>query len=164
MVHGRIIRIIAAAAAAAAALAVGMNLIYNKLTPAESIPSEDEISIHFRLDTKEDIGLLVYDYIIDGKEHSGGVSNADKSPIKHDSDDLIMTWNREELNSIAQSAEISMSFRIITDYLDPNYDNIYPDAITENAGSVSWTAYFGNSYYIVITGDRINGYKSELIK
>ena len=38
------------------------------------------------MNTKEDIGLLVFDYYVDDEEYSGGISNADKSLIKSNSD------------------------------------------------------------------------------
>ena len=43
----------------------------------------DEIALYIQLDTREDIGLLVYDYRVDGRDYGGGISNADKSPLKH---------------------------------------------------------------------------------
>ena len=54
------------------------------------------------IDTEEDIGLLVYDYRVDSHEYSGGISNADGSLIKHDSDNIVV-WNKEELNNLSVS-------------------------------------------------------------
>ena len=125
------------------------------------MPAADEIALHLHLDTEEDIGLLVYDYRADSHEYSGGISNADGSLIKRDSDNIVVL-NKEELNNIANPFELSMQFRIITEYVAPNYENIYPDDITKYMEPISWEANFGESYFITITGDKINGYKAVL--
>ena len=55
-----------------------------------------------------------------------------------------------------------MQFRIITEYMTPNYENVYPDDITKCMEPISWEAHFGESYFITITGDKTNGYKAVL--
>ena len=147
---------------AAIVVVLGLSLVvYNQIIPNEYVPAADEIALHLQLDTEEDIGLLVYDYRVDGHEYSGGISNADRSLIKHDSDNIVV-WNKEELNNISDTFELSMQFRIITEYVAPNYDNIYPDVITKYMEPISWEARFGESYFITITGDKTNGYKAVL--
>lgn len=136
-------------------------VIYNQIIPNEYVPADDEIALHLQLDTEEDIGLLVYDYCADSHEYSGGISNADGSLIKHDSDNIVV-WNKEELNNLSDTFELSMQFRIITEYVAPNYENIYPNDITEYVEPISWEADFGESYFITITGDKTNGYKAVL--
>lgn len=136
-------------------------IFYNQTLPNEYAPADDEIALHIQFDTNEDIGLLVYDYCADGHEYSGGISNADGSLIKHDSDNIVV-WNKEELNNLSDTFELSMQFRIITEYVAPNYENIYPNDITEYMESISWEAHFGESYFITITGDKINGYNAVL--
>ena len=136
-------------------------LFYNQTIPNEYVPADDEIALHIQFDTNEDIGLLVYDYRADGHAYSGGISNADGSLIRHDSDNIVV-WNKEELNNISDSFELSMQFRIITEYMAPNYENIYPDDITRYLEPISWEAHFGESYFITITGDRTDGYKAVL--
>ena len=74
----------------------------------------------------------------------------------------IVVLNKEELNNIADTFELSMQFRIITEYVAPNYENIYPDDITKYMEPISWEASFGESYFITITGDKTNGYKVAL--
>ena len=133
-------------------------VVYNQIIPNEYVPADDEIALHIQLDTEEDVGLLVYDYCADGHEYSGGISNADGSLIKHDSDNIVV-WNREELNNLPDTFELSMQFRIITEYVAPNYENVYPDDITQYMEPISWEAHFGESYFIAITGDKTNGYK-----
>ena len=148
---------------AAIVIVLGLSLIvYNQIISGEEyVPTDDEIALHLQLDTKEDVGLLVYDYRADSHEYSGGISNADGSLIKHDSDNIVVL-NKEDLNNIADTFELSMQFRIITEYVDPNYENVYPDDITKYMEPISWEAHFGESYFITITGDKVNGYKAVL--
>ena len=136
-------------------------IIYNQTVSDEFVPADNEIALHLQFDTEEDIGLLVYDYCADSHEYSGGISNADGSLIKHDSDNIVV-WNKEELNNLSDTFELSMQFRIITEYVAPNYENIYPDDITRYMEPISWQAHFGESYFITITGDKTNGYKAVL--
>ena len=89
------------------------------------------------------------------------MSNADGSLIKHDSD-VIVVWNKEELNSLSDTFELSMQLRIITEYVAPNYENVYPDNITKYTEPISWEAHFGESYFITITGNKTSGYKAAL--
>lgn len=137
-------------------------LLYSKMSSNDFKVSDDEIAMHMQLDTKEDIGLIVFDYIVDGHEYSGGIANADKSLISHNSKE-IQVWNKQELNTSSDSADISMHFRIITEYVDPNYENIYPKNITKNIElPISWNAKFGEEYFVTITGNNQNGYIAEL--
>ena len=148
--------------AAAAVIVLGLSLvIYNQIIPDEYVPADDEIALHLKLDTEEDVGLLVYDYRAGGHEYSGGISNADGSLIKHDSDNIVV-WNREELNLSSDPFELTMQLRIITEYVAPNYENVYPDDITKYMEPISWEAHFGESYCITITGDQTNGYQAVL--
>lgn len=128
-------------------------IVYNQIIPNEYVPAGDEIALHIQLDTKEDIGLLVYDYRADSHEYSGGISNADGSLIAHDSDNIVV-WNKEELNDLSDTFELSMQFRIITEYMAPNYENVYPDDITKYMEPISWEARFGESYFITITDEK----------
>lgn len=133
-------------------------ILYQQTIPGDYVPAEDEIALYIQLDVKEDIGLLVFDYSANGSKQSGGTSNADKSLMKHD-ELLINVWNQETLQCSAETVELSIRFRIITEYADPNYDNIYPADITKYVDNpISWTARFGESYFITITGDQTNGY------
>ena len=143
-------------------IVLGLSLVvYNQIIPDEYVPTDDEIALHLQLDTEEDIGLLVYDYRVDSHEYSGGISNADGSLIKRDADNIVVL-NKEELNNVADTFELSMQFRIITEYVVPNYENVYPDDITKYMEPISWEAHFGESYFITITGDKANGYKAVL--
>ena len=148
--------------AAAAVIVLGLSLvIYNQIIPDEYVLADDEIALHLKLDTEEDVGLLVYDYRAGGHEYSGGISNADGSLIQHDSYNIVV-WNREELNLSSDPFELTMQLRIITEYVAPNYENVYPDDITKYMEPISWEAHFGESYCITITGDQTNGYQAVL--
>ena len=153
-------KIIGIIAATVVVLGLGL-VVYNQIIPKEYVPADGEIALHLQLDTEEDVGLLVYDYRADSHEYSGGMSNADGSLIKHDSD-VIVVWNKEELNSLSDTFELSMQLRIITEYVAPNYENVYPDNITKYTEPISWEAHFGESYFITITGNKTSGYKAVL--
>lgn len=147
---------------AAAAIVLGLGLVvYHQAIPDGYVPADDEIALHIQLDTEEDVGLLVYDYRADGHEYSGGISNADGSFIKRDSDNIVV-WNQEELNILSDAFALSMRLRIITEYVPPNYENVYPDDLTRYMEPISWEAHFGTSYFITITGDRTKGYRAVL--
>ena len=143
-------------------------VLYKLLFPGDFQVGEDEIAVRIKLDLKEDIGLVVYDYSIDDHELGGGVSNADRSMIRRN-DELISTWNKKELEDMFLDIDIDsdhllfrMAFRIITEYVDPNYENVYPEDITKYLEPIEWTAYFGQEYTVLITGDKTNGYTIAL--
>lgn len=136
-------------------LAVKLNVVRQTVSKWEqglSVPDSD---------TEEDVGLLIYDYCANGHEYSGGISNADRSLLKRN-EELIVVWNQQALNNPSDTVDLSIQFRIITEYVDPNYENIYPEEITRYLDSVSWDAHLGESYFITITGDQTNGYTAAL--
>ena len=137
-------------------------VIYTEMIPDDYVPKDDEIAINIKLDTKEDIGLIIFDYIVDNHEYSGGISNANKSLIKNNSDNIYV-WNKQDLNTTSDSIDIMIQFRIVTEYVDPNFENIYPEDITKYLNPISFKANFNESYYINITGDNVNGYEAKLI-
>ena len=124
----------------------------------EYVAGADEIALIIQLNTEEDIGLLVFDYSVDGRKQSGGISNANKTLLKHD-EQMIWVWNREDLECSADVINLTIQFRIITEYVDPNYENVYPDSLTRALAPISFEARFGESYSFDITGDSINGYQ-----
>lgn len=145
--------------AVAVAVVLGLGLVlYGQATPDEYVPAEDEIALYIQLDTKEDIGLLVFDYSANGSEQSGGMSNADRSLMKHN-ERLINVWNRETLQCSDDTVELSIRFRIITEYVDPNFENIYPEELTRYLEKISFEARFGEAYSFTITGDSVGGYQ-----
>lgn len=136
-------------------------LLFAQRTPDEYVLAEDEIALHIQMDTEEDVGLLILDYCVDGHEYSGGMANADKSLIKRDSDN-VQVWNKQQLSSSSDTVEFLLRLRIITEYVDPNYENIYPEELTRYMDPISWEAHFGSRYYITITGNKISGYQAVL--
>lgn len=144
-------------------LILGLSFIlYRQMVVDNYVPADDEIALHIQLDIGEDIGLLVFDYHADGQEYSGGISNADRSLLKNNSN-MIQVWNRQELNSSSGTVTLSIQFRIITEYVEPNFENIYPEDITKYIDTpISLNAHFGEEYFITITGDKASGYKAVL--
>lgn len=145
-------------------LAIGIVLIVSfiackQLLSDAYVPADDEIALHIQLDTKEDVGLLVFDYCADDSQFSGGMSNADTSLIKSTSDN-IQVWTKKDLGTTSNTVELSIQFRIITEYVKPNFENRYPEDISKYVEPISWTAQFGESYFVTITGDKISGYKA----
>lgn len=123
--------------------------------------SDDEIALQIQLDIKEDIGLLIVDYEANESSGSGGTSNADKSLLKHD-EFIIYTLSKQEFKNPSDVENMTIQFTIITEYVDPNYENIYPEEYTKKMNTISLHAKFGESYYITITGDNTNGYEAVL--
>ena len=94
-------------------LAVKLNVVRQTVSKWEqglSVPDSD---------TEEDVGLLIYDYCANGHEYSGGISNADRSLLKRN-EELIVVWNQQALNNPSDTVDLSIQFRIITEYVDPN--------------------------------------------
>lgn len=125
--------------------------------------ADDEIMLKIQLDTKEDISLLIYDYSVSGQEHSGGISNADKSPMKHD-EFIIQPMNKEiDFDNASDIEDLIIQFTIITEYVDPNYDNIYPEEYSKIIEApIALQAHYGEAYSITIRGDQTNGYQAVL--
>lgn len=127
-------------------------------------PSSEQIAFRVYMHTDEDIGLLVYDYQINDHMYSGGISNADRSMIRKDSDDNYIVLNRTELDDAEEPVHVKLSFRIITEYTDPNFENIYPEEITESIAPMDLTVSYGQMINLYITGNRDDGYQSGMKK
>ena len=143
-----------------------MILTLSWCSKSDEIPYEagdNEIALQIQLDIKEDIGLLIVDYEANDSSGSGGTSNADKSLLKHD-ELLIYTLDKQNFKNPSDVENLSIQFSIITEYVDPNYENIYPEEYTKEMDAIALHAKFGESYYITITGDKINGYEAVLEK
>ena len=132
-------------------------LVYRWMFPPAYQVGEDEVALYIRLDLEEDIGLIVFDYTVDGREHGGGISNADRSLIRRNEEDIYV-WGAEDLGSPPGIFDLTMRFRIITEYVDPNFENVYPEEITRWLDPVSWKAEMGKAYDVFITGGRDGGY------
>ncbi|MGN1472559.1 MAG: hypothetical protein ACI4WZ_00675 [Eubacteriales bacterium] len=119
--------------------------------------ADDEIALDIRLDIKEDIGLLVVDYEANGTSGSGGTSNADKSLLKR-GERILYTLSKQNFDDPADVENLSVKFTVITEYVDPNYDNVYPAEYTKPMDAISLKGKFGEAYHITIRGDKTNGY------
>lgn len=119
--------------------------------------SKDEIRLMIRLDAEEDIGLLIVDTDVNGIQASGGISNADRTELKCD-ELLDWTINRADYDMKEESVSLSVRFRVITEYCDPNYENVYPEEYTVYLEPVSSDVIFGNEYHMTVTGSEENGY------
>ena len=118
--------------------------------------AENEILLKIRLDLGEDVGLLLIDHSVDGKEGSGGMSNADKSSLKRDE---VLYWTFEKAaDDTAETADIFVRFTVVTEYVDPNFDNVYPEELMIPLEALSFSSRYGEIVSIRIEGDRERGY------
>lgn len=117
----------------------------------------EEITLEIKLDLKEDIGLIIIDYEVDDISGSGGISNANKTLISHN-DTLTYTLNKQEFNNLSNIENLIINLKIITKYIEPNYENIYPEEYTSIIAPIQIKAHYGETYHITITGDKTNGY------
>lgn len=91
--------------------------LYGCYRPAKV--ADDEISLQIKLDIKEDIGLLIVNYTANGFSHSGGVSNANKSLLKH-GELITCTLSKQDFDNQENIENMTVQFEIITEYVDPN--------------------------------------------
>lgn len=124
-------------------------------------PGENEILVIIRLDLDEDIGLLLIGSDINGENSSGGVSNADKTELGR-GETLYWSIEKSQLEVPADTADVTLTFSVVAEYCDPNYDNIYPEELVIPANSVSFTSPFGETVGITVTGGRTSGYTATL--
>ena len=134
---------------------------WNQPSGVPDAVSEDEIALRIRLDTKEDIGLLLIDYKANGSGGRGGMSNANKSLIKHN-EQLFYTLPKRAFDDPSAVESLSIQFTVVTEYFEPNFDEIYPAECTIPMDAISLHAEFGEAYSIMIIGDRTNGYQAVL--
>lgn len=151
---------IGTAAAIAAVLGLGI-ICYNYMMPGGYVPAEDEIALCIQLDIKEDIGLLLIAYDANGSGGRGGISNANKSLLKHD-EQLFYTLPSHSFDNPSDVENLSIQFAVVTEYVEPNFEEIYPKESTISMDAISLNAEFGKSYSITISGDKTNGYKAAL--
>ena len=123
--------------------------------------AEDEILLRIRLDTKEDLGLLLIDYDANGSGGRGGISNADRSLIRHN-ELLFYALPGRAFGHPSDVENLSVQFTVITKYFEPNFEEIYPEEYTIPLDAISLNADFGESYSITIYGDMANGYHAVL--
>ena len=125
--------------------------------------SEDEIALRIKLNTKEDLGLLLIDYDANGSGGRGGISNANKSLIKRN-EQLFYSLPKHAFDDPSDVENLSIRFTVITQYFEPNFDEIYPAEYTVPMDAISLKADFGKAYSIIITGDMANGYQAVFVE
>ena len=124
-------------------------------------PADDEIALQIQLDVKEDIGLLCIYYEANETSCSGGVSNANKTPIKHN-EKLVYTINQNTFKNADDVEKLSVRFAIVTEYCAPNYENDYPDEYVKTMDAIHLNGKYGEAYSFTITGDKASGYAAVL--
>ena len=91
--------------------------LYRWYISYEFAVADDEIALKIKLDIKEDIGLIIIDYDVNGSKGSGGISNADKTMIKHD-ELLIYTLSKSDFNNLTNIENLSIQLKIVTKYIE----------------------------------------------
>ena len=134
---------------------------WDKPTVQPAKAAGDEILLRIRLDTKEDLGLLLIDYDANGSGGRGGISNADRSLIRHN-ELLFYALPGRAFGHPSDVENLSVQFTVITKYFEPNFEEIYPEEYTIPLDAISLNAEFGKSYSITIYGDMANGYHAVL--
>lgn len=123
--------------------------------------ADDEILLLIQLDTKEDIGLLLVNYDVNCSKHSGGISNANQSLLKHD-ELLDFRLDKQYFDDPSDTVNLSIQFTVVTEYVKPNFEDIYPEEYKKPMDAISFKANYGESYFFTISGDKTNGYKAVL--
>lgn len=127
-------------------------------SPAE----ENENKVLIDLDLGEDIGLLLMDYQVNDEEGKSGISNADRSLLQRDSENLLWSFYWKYPDTPADAADVSLRFIVVTEYFDPDYAFDYPEEYLIPMDALSFSAAFGKTYRVTITGDRTNGYQAAV--
>ena len=121
--------------------------------------ADDEIKLQIQLDLEEDIGLLLIDYDADGAVGSGGVSNANKSNLKHD-ELLDFSFSQQQLGDCEGIERLQITFTVLTEYVEPNYEAIYPEELKRPMDAIALKADFGSTHFITISGGQVSGYRA----
>ena len=142
-------------------LSIILCLIINKNNKVEkNETSADEIILQINLDVPKDFGLLLIEYETKDASGSGGVSNANKSLIKHN-DNLTYSLSKQDFNNASDITDLTLTFKIVTEYVEPNYEDNYQASSIITLNPVQINAHYGNAYHITITSDE-NSYQSIL--
>ena len=122
---------------------------------------EDKISLQIQLDLEEDIGLFLREAEAPGFSVTGGQSNADRTLIRRD-ELLYDSFTRRQFETPDEPKKISIRFSVVTEYMDPNFENNYPDELVRSLDPVTVSACFGDTVRIVVHGGRDSGYWAEV--
>ena len=156
----RLLLLILAAALLSFALS-GCSLLRYYFSPEDD--AKDKIKVNIQLDLEEDIGLLVINHNVNGKTGAGGISNADKSMLKRNSKDLWWDFEKERHEVAGDTADIIISFIVVTKYFEPNYENEYPEEFQVPVNEIRFTAAFGETVTVKLTGGKENGYSATVV-
>ena len=115
-----------------AAICAGILLTMSGCAQSGGSTAGNEIALRIQLDVQEDIGLLLVGYEAGTSSGSGGTSHADKSLIEHD-ELLFYTLGEQVFENPEDVENLSLRFTVITEYVDPNYENTYPEEYTKPA-------------------------------
>ena len=142
-------------------LSIILCLIINKNNKVdETKTSDDEIILQINLDVPKDFGLLLIEYETKDASGSGGVSNANKSLIKHN-DNLTYSLSKQDFNNASDITDLTLTFKRVTEYVEPNYEDNYLASLSFTLNPVQINAHYGNTYHITITSDE-NSYQAIL--
>ena len=122
---------------------------------------EDKITLQIQLDLQEDIGLFLREAEAPGFSVVGGQSNADRTLIRRD-ELLYDSFTRWQFETPGEPKEITLRFSVVTEYVDPNFENDYPDELVTSLDPVTVSARFGDTVRIVVHGGHDTGYWAEL--
>lgn len=133
-----------------------MTIGCNYSTYSEKV--EDEIKLEIQLNLDKDIGLLLTEWYVNGQKGMSGTANADGSMIKAHSTDA---WSieRKALDNPTDIVDLNLTFIIVTEYFEPNYEFDYPEECMFSTNTIFMKAEFGKTYYITIIGNNVDGYK-----
>lgn len=123
--------------------------------------ADDEIKLQIQLNLEEDIGLLLIDYDADGVTGSGGVSNANKSKLKRD-EVLDFTFNQQQFEGRSRIERLQITFTVLTEYVEPNFEAIYPEELKRPMDVITLKADFGSTCFITISGGQASGYRAAV--
>ena len=82
--------------------------------------------------------------------------------LQRDSTNLVWSYNKEFLDNPANIVDVTLQFIIVTEYFEPDYEFDYPDEYLIPVDAISFSAEFGETYYVTITGDQVNGYQADI--
>ena len=121
----------------------------------------DKINLQIQLDLEEDIGLFLCEAEAPRFHVTDGQANADRSLIRRD-ELLYDSFTRWQFETPGEPKEITLRFSVVTEYVDPNFENDYPDELVTSLDPVTVSARFGDTVRIVVHGGHDTGYWAEL--
>ncbi len=149
-----------------AALSLSLSLIACKAQPKDPAAKENEVllAVDVKTEPEDEIRLLSYDFFTDGEIVSGGgITNADGEQL---TDTVYLRVKRDR--DVPENADIStLSVQL---YVGAALDNI--GSLSASAAHIGeskagepleLSADWGDTYHIEITGDKDNGYTSQLV-